>query len=509
MKYFYKFTVLISAALFLAAGNTFPQWFVQPSGTDEFLYSVYFTDEFNGTVVGTGGTILRTTDGGSSWVSQLSGTSKSLLDVYFIDTENGFVVGDFGLILRTTNGGNNWVHLTSGTGYSLYAVSFSDVNTGTAVGSEGVILRTTDGGQQWRFQVSNTYYPLYDVSFKDALHGVIVGGSLTILRTTDGGENWIDESLRAPHELLAVSFSDVNNGTAVGYYSVILRTTDGGQNWVYQTNDTGLWWHGVSFTDENTGTAVSDFGTIIRTTDGGQNWIQQQSGTYAMLEDVFFTDANHGTAVGDSGIILRTVDGGVPVELVSFSTEFVNDAVVLKWQTGTESNNRGFDIERQQSGGAEISPKGGSSAGNWEKIGFVEGAGTTTELHSYLFTDDNISEGINKYRLKQIDYDGSFKYSKEIEIDVNSIPKEYILYQNYPNPFNPVTVIKYSIASPSAVQIKVFDILGNKIVTLVNEEKLAGTYELTWNAVNLPSGVYFYQLKAGSFIQTKKMILLK
>ena len=509
MKYFYKFTVLISAALFLAAGNTFPQWFIQQSGTDEFLYSVYFTDEFNGTVVGTGGTILRTTDGGNNWVSQLSGTSKVLLDVYFIDAGNGFVVGDYGLILRTINGGNNWVHLTSGTNYTLYAVSFSDVNTGTAVGSEGVILRTTDGGQQWRFQVSNTYYPLYDVSFKDALHGVIVGGSLTILRTTDGGETWIDESLRAPHELLAVSFSDVNKGTAVGYYSVILKTTDGGQNWVYQTNETGLWWYGVSFTDENTGTAVSDFGTIIRTTDGGQNWIQQQSGTYAMLEDVCFTDANHGTAVGDSGIILRTVDGGVPVELVSFSAEFVNDAVVLKWQTGTESNNRGFDIERQQPGGAEIPPEGGFSVSNWKKIGFVEGAGTTTEPQSYSYTDDNIFEGICKYRLKQIDYDGSFRYSKEIEVVVKSTPKDYILYQNYPNPFNPVTAIKYSLALPSAVQIKVFDILGNEIVTLVSEEKPAGNYEVIFDASDLVSGVYFYQIKAGSFIDTKKMVLLK
>ncbi|HSW55802.1 MAG TPA: T9SS type A sorting domain-containing protein, partial [Ignavibacteriaceae bacterium] len=161
----------------------------------------------------------------------------------------------------------------------------------------------------------------------------------------------------------------------------------------------------------------------------------------------------------------------------------------------------------------------------WEAFGFVPGFGTTTEPKSYSFIDENVTTGTYKYRLKQIDFDGTYTYSNEIEIAVDFTPKEFVLYQNYPNPFNPSTKIKYSIpnvethrdASLQMVTLKVYDILGNEVATLVNEEKQPGVYEVEFNSQfshsgavrNLSSGVYFYQLKAGSFVQTKKMILTK
>ncbi|GBD87374.1 hypothetical protein BMS3Abin03_01306 [bacterium BMS3Abin03] len=197
----------------------------------------------------------------------------------------------------------------------------------------------------------------------------------------------------------------------------------------------------------------------------------------------------------------------VPVELVSFTANYVNENVELRWETATEINNSGFEIERKPQNT------------NFEEIGFLQGNGTTAEKHQYVFKDKNVATATYQYRLKQIDFDGSFEYSNIIEVDV-TIPGKFSLEQNYPNPFNPTTKIKFTITkSPlpggdgrgglQLVKLVVYDLLGNKIATLVNEEKPAGTYEVEFNAGNLPSGIYMYQLKAGKFIQTKKLILMK
>ena len=199
----------------------------------------------------------------------------------------------------------------------------------------------------------------------------------------------------------------------------------------------------------------------------------------------------------------------VPVELVSFSANVSNNLVELNWITATELNNSGFEIER--SSHTERS----RSMADWEIIGFVRGNGTTSETHSYSFVDRNISDGKYSYRLKQIDFDGTFSYSKEVEVDLSQ-PQTFSLEQNYPNPFNPSTTIKYTIPNValsgvegSRVILKVYDVLGNEIATLVDEEKPAGNYEVNFDARNLSSGIYYCKLQAGSFNQTIKMILLK
>ena len=186
----------------------------------------------------------------------------------------------------------------------------------------------------------------------------------------------------------------------------------------------------------------------------------------------------------------------VPVELTSFTALPSGNNVLLNWSTASELNNKGFEIERS------------SVNGQWSLVGFVEGHGTTSEQQNYSYKDSSLTSGKYFYRLKQIDYDGSFKYSKEVEVDLFH-PLRYSLEQNYPNPFNPITKIKYSITQSSFVGLQFYDILGNEIETLVNEEKTSGVYEIVFNAANLSSGIYFYQLKAGNFIQTRKMILLK
>lgn len=190
----------------------------------------------------------------------------------------------------------------------------------------------------------------------------------------------------------------------------------------------------------------------------------------------------------------------IPVELISFNALIENNSVILKWSTATELNNRGFQVERK------------SMSSDFEDIGFINGNGTTNEINNYSFVDSNISSGEFIYRIKQIDLNGSFKYSDEINIKYN-IPQEYSLKQNHPNPFNPSTNIVYVIAgnneTKQLVVLKVYDVLGNEMATLVNEEKTPGTYKVNFNAQNLPSGLYIYRIQAGNFIHAQKMLLLK
>jgi photosystem II stability/assembly factor-like uncharacterized protein len=481
-------------------------WFQQTSGTTNDLWAVSFTNENNGTVVGDFGTILRTTDGGTTWIMQFSGTSNDLFGVSFTDENNGTAVGGWGTILSTTDGGTSWYNQYSGTTHHLYAVCFTDVNNGTAVGLYETILRTTNGGLTWITQ-SNPYVAwLEGVSFTDENSGTAVGAEGHILRTTDGGQNWVNQTSGTIYSLWGVSFTDANHGTAVGLAG-IFRTTNGGTNWINQINPAANL-EGVSFTDLNNGTVVGSAGTILRTTDGGTNWTSQESGTTNTLYGISFTDYNNGTAVGESGTILRTLNGGgIPVELTSFTASVGENDVTLKWQTATEKNNSGFEIQKKKS---EVR----SQESDWEKIGFVQGHGTTTEPKSYSFTDKNLEPGSYSYKLVQIDFDGTRNESEIVNVEVSSQPTKYSLSQNYPNPFNPSTTIEYSIPERTDVKLTVINIVGEKVAELVNRTMDAGSYSVVFDSHsgevrNLASGVYFYTLQAGKTIVTKKMLLLK
>src|SRR3989339_1073087 len=200
-------------------------------------------------------------------------------------------------------------------------------------------------------------------------------------------------------------------------------------------------------------------------------------------------------------------DGTLPVELVYFQGYFADGKVILFWGTATEVNNYGFNVERKL------------TQTDWTTIGFVFGSGNSNSPKSYYFEDStDLQQAIYHYRLKQIDNDGVFKHSDSIEIStITKIENEhpplpgFSLEQNFPNPFNPTTVISWQLAVGSYVTLKVFDILGNETATLVNEEQSPGlhNYKLGIRNYDLPSGVYFYQLRAGKFVDIKKFILLK
>ncbi|BDQ02067.1 MAG: hypothetical protein KatS3mg036_0005 [Ignavibacterium sp.] len=190
----------------------------------------------------------------------------------------------------------------------------------------------------------------------------------------------------------------------------------------------------------------------------------------------------------------------VPVELTSFVASITGNNVKLMWKTATETNNMGFEIQR-------------SNGSDFKAIGFVNGKGTTTETQTYSFEDKGLQTGKYSYRLKQVDFDGTSEYSSVVEVEILG-PKEFSLAQNYPNPFNPSTTINFSLASDSKVTLKVFNILGQELLTLVNGNYSAGNHKIIFDGSNLNSGIYMYRLDATgidgkTFSSVKKMILNK
>lgn len=230
--------------------------------------------------------------------------------------------------------------------------------------------------------------------------------------------------------------------------------------------------------------------SIRRKDNGGNN-------TYGVSGSGWDSDNNNSDFYFGTDLI--TVPP-LPVELTSFSAVIISNAVHLNWETATEVNNYGFEVQKLQS---EL------SSAEWESLGFIEGYGNSNSPKQYSFVDNAIN-GAQKfsYRLKQIDNDGAFEYSKIIEVDVTA-PIEFSLSQNYPNPFNPSTTIKYSIPAKQFVSLKVFNILGKEVAQLVNSEQAEGFYNVTFDASGLSSGVYFYKLQTGSFTATHKMLLIK
>jgi len=314
----------------------------------------------------------------------------------------------------------------------------------------------------------------------------------------------------------------------VGLYATDIKIDNSNNIWL--ATGLGGWGYLVKFD----GTNYSGFNfiaTAIEFDDDGNLWVGTQSftdnaelikfdgtnwtsfnpsnselpQTYSIDDLTFDKFGNLWIATASAGLVVFNENGIVPVELLSFTSSVIDKDVTLNWQTASETNNQGFEVQKFNDSKIE-------KLQDWEIIGFVNGNGTTTAPQAYSFVDENLPAGKYQYRLNQIDFDGTFEYSNTIEVEINS-PTKFSLEQNYPNPFNPTTNIQYAISSRQFVTLKVYDVLGKEIATLVNEEKSAGSYEVDFNpesSIRYPaSGIYFYQLKAGDYIETKKMILMK
>jgi photosystem II stability/assembly factor-like uncharacterized protein len=413
-------------------------------------------------------------------------------------------------IFKTTDSGLTWVLTNDEGSMSYFGIPVTQDPTHpdtlyTMIGA--AFKRSTDFGSTWTTIASN-FGPVSapcDIEVFQDTSIILIGDNGTgIFRSTDYGTSW-NQVYSTSGEIPTVAVDLVNPGiawaTKWGGGGGFLKSTDFGATWtpISTFNGINMWGVHVNPLDgKEVYTGCYSCGSTWRTKDEGLTWRQ-----------INIPSSNYQVYVVDSMTVFSAQGNGfyklfspyfIPVELTSFTASVLDGKINLTWSTSSEINNSGFEIERKK---ITDDPEN-----YWEKIGFVDGKGTTTEKQIYNFLDLPVEYGSYSYRLKQIDFDGTTEFSEEIEVDFIA-PSEFQLKQNYPNPFNPSTKISWQIAKSSFVVLKIYDLLGNEVVTLVNEEKPAGIYEVEFDASSLSSGTYFYRLTSENFSQTKKMSLIK
>lgn len=433
-------------------------WFYPHTDSGTIINSIHSVDNNNYVAVGNGGTIFKSSDQGNSWSFKTQGFVQQFSAVYFLNSNIGFAGGYdeiagvfYGVILRTTNSGLNWTKNFDSTQW-VWTFCFLNSSTGFAAGGAyamiGHISKTTNGGENWVLQ---NYYGLSirDMMFADISTGYAVCRLYNILKTTNSGDNWNNNFVASVY-LNSLFCLNSNLVYVVGDSGTVYKTTNGGINW--NILQTGTWQNlnSIYFLNNSTGYIAADSGTVLKTTNEGINWTKTLLGPVA-LKRIRFIDANTGFICGEKGTILKTTNGGQ----------------------------------------------------NW----YIQISPTTNDLNSSFFINSTTGYVVGQYgTIIKTTTGGDPIGIKPIS---NSVPDKFALFQNYPNPFNPNSKIKYQIAKWVDVRLIVYDALGRKVATLVNENQTHGTYEKEWDGSNMASGVYFYQLKAGDFKQTRKMVLIK
>jgi len=441
---------------------------------------------------------------GTNWSTGVSANATTA-DVELIDS---FTDGDFTSNPAWSGSTSSWQIVTDSDAAAGATNSFTLRLNAPAVSQTEYlsVQRTGTWGneQSWGFWLGRRVQ-----NSTDANHSLIwlfANESDLLSSTVDGyrikyGDNTTDKVIlqridnSTSTNILSSSGSGFN-GTDYGFLIRVTRTS------------TGLWTLYTSAipSANGTGSIATDIPLSTNTTITQGTTIDN---TYSSFDNGYLGFAAlHSTGADaiigaefDQLYFSKSIFSPLPVELSSFSASVVGNAVKLNWITETEVNNYGFDIERKV-GSLQ------STVGNYEKVGFVNGNGNSNSPKSYSFEDKNVTAGKYSYRLKQIDNDGQFEYSKTIEVDLGA-PKKFELSQNYPNPFNPVTTIRFNLPEAGNVKLTLFNILGQELKTLINGFKESGVHTINFDASELNSGMYIYKIEAGNFVQTRKMTLVK
>jgi photosystem II stability/assembly factor-like uncharacterized protein len=441
--------------------------------------------------------ISKTTDGGSNWTSAVTGLSDAgssslclFIAPFALDPENSSVlIAGSNKVWLSTNGASNWKKSTNNalsTGKIVSAVTIVNSSSpylgfaGTTGGEVFICSSLTGTNDTWTDITppgNNGAWVrriVTDLNNKQHIYVCYAGyneDGITptkhIFYSSNEGSSWSDVSGDLPDVPVHSLVIDPDNSQIlyIGTETGIYQTTNGGTNWI------------------NTTTGMATYAPVDE--------IVKQTGTSKLFA---FTH-------GRSAFVTTTP---LPVELTNFSSVANNGIVNLSWQTATETNNYGFDVERSAVN---------NQAPAYEKIGFVSGAGNSNSPKNYSFTDQPTGGTEFSYRIKQIDYNGNYQYYDAITVSINGGQTAELL-QNSPNPFNPSTLIKFYVPDNSEVSLKIYDMLGREVTTLINGPTSAGYHIVYWNGKDrygsqAASGIYLYRLTAGNFIETKKMILLK
>ena len=528
-------------------------WEKKNLGTDNIFTHVYFLNKQIGWVVGDWATIVRTTDGGKTWTvhKRISGNNELLSSVFFINENVGWVVGGYyvnterakgeRVFLKTTDGGETWVHQGDLRKESLHDVYFVNDSLGWAVGLWGTILHTRDAGKTWQWQMNFPSDILFSVYFTNQLNGWACG-IYTLIHTTDGGNTW---QFINNMEGVDIFFWNDQKGWLANASEGIYHTEDGGQSWQKQYN--GYADH-LMFYSKNFGRAFanppdSSFG--VYTTDGGKTWKHLFTIQNKELLCYFFVDSLHGWAGGGEDAIWRTNDGGFhwqlqrdsPGEFTAiFSIDFVD--TLFGWGVGyygkiyhTEDGGKTW-IPQQSYTDADLAyvhffnrnegwivglagmilhtTNGGQ---NWDDSYTFDDH--SKSMYDACFIDRNLGWAVGPYG-------AVFKWTGTDAVQEQRtarIPAELELYPNYPNPFAPghregITHFRYALPLSSDVTIRIYNELGQEVRTFNASRQRAGIHTLMWDGRNddgalLPAGTYFYQVQAGKFRATKKLLLLE
>jgi photosystem II stability/assembly factor-like uncharacterized protein len=410
----------------------------------------------------------------SGWIQQTSSTTRTLNDVFFIDPQKGWIVADSGTFLKTTNGGVNWTVQSLPFYRPLNTVFFINENVGYAGGgflditNFGYVYKTTDGGDNW---IVLDYGDIVnDILFTNAntgflgINSTIEGQSIgSISRTSNSGMNWSQEF--TSYICHSLSFSSQQTGYSVGHYwddtsndtSIVMKTTDYGITWETKFKNANVWGHGFLrsvFSIDNNVWVAGRYGLILNSTDNGESWSNQPTPGSNSMNSIFFANANTGWAVGDRQ---------------------VNSPNIIKT---TNSGSMWFNLD--------------NSFGSMKSVYFVN------DLTGWAVGENGVIVKTTTGGITSVSNIGS------------EIPDRYYLSQNYPNPFNPRTIINYELRIKNFVMLRVYDIAGREVATLVNDIMQAGKHAVEFNAEGLPSGVYIYSLNVdGKQIGVRRMTLVK
>jgi photosystem II stability/assembly factor-like uncharacterized protein len=456
-------------------------------------------------------------DGGEVCFNPMVANDQNIIG----ETQNGG-------LMRTTNGGSNWVNSTSGINTNENVAWVAPIIKHPSISSYFFVARqrvylSTDYGASWNAISGNingsSAVREMGISKSNAQILYATSGSGVFL-STDGGVTFTNKTSGLPNRTItSVNVHPTDENIA------ILTFSGFGAGKVYKTTNMGNSWFSISgnlpdtpvndgliYTDDllnpNTYFIATDIGVFLTQNDGA-SWVELPNNlpnTVIMHLDYAHSNQMLRAGTHGRGVYEAFIDFTVPVELTSFTAETEHNSVELSWSTATETNNQGFEIERKLKNQELVT------------IAFVEGKGTTTEIQNYNYVDDYSQmpyEGTVLYRLKQVDFDGDHEYSEQLAVNLTFIPSEYYISQNFPNPFNPSTTLKYSLPVESTVKINIYNSLGEMIETLVSEIQSSGNYEVSWNAQNYSSGVYYYSFEVNSLDGTqshremKKIVFLK